>query len=189
MTLETTIPYLVFGVLALVAVASAAAMLISKDTVNSALFLVLNFATVGVIYLTLGAPFIALSQIAVYAGAIMVLFLFVIMLLGGERFKPSKPRRSHIIFAAVLSVVFLVELVLAYLVRYGNMTVPAVQPPGYGNPTALGLELFSNYALPFELTSLILLSALVGAIILTRDSKKEISSSETELPVEDENAS
>ncbi len=189
MTFETTIPYLVFGVLALVAVASAVAMLISKDTINSALFLVLNFATVGVIYLTLGAPFIALSQIAVYAGAIMVLFLFVIMLLGGERFKPSKPRRSHIIFAGVLSAVFLVELVLGYFIRYGNMTVPAVQVPGYGSPTALGLELFSKYALPFELTSLILLSALIGAIILTQGSKKEINSGETELPVEDENVS
>ncbi len=189
MTFETTIPYLVFGVLALVAVASAAAMLISRDAIHSALFLVLNFATVGVIYLTLGAPFIALSQIAVYAGAIMVLFLFVIMLLGGERFKPSKPRRSHIIFASVLGAIFLAELVMGYYFRYGNMTVPAVQAPGYANPTALGLELFSKYALPFELTSLILLAALVGAIVLTRKSKKEISSSEPETPVEDENVS
>jgi NADH-quinone oxidoreductase subunit J len=189
MNFPATIPYLVFGVLALVAVSSAIAMLLSRDAVYSALFLVLNFATVGVIYLTLGAPFIALSQIAVYAGAIMVLFLFVIMLLGGEKFKPAKPRRSHIIFAGILSAVFLVELILAYFVRYGNMTVPAVQAPGFGSPTALGMELFSKYGLPFELTSLILLAALIGAIILTRDSKKGIGSGETELPGEDENAS
>lgn len=189
MNFVTTIPYLVFGVLALVAVASAVAMLISRDAVYSALFLVLNFATVGVIYLTLGAPFIALSQIAVYAGAIMVLFLFVIMLLGGERFKPSKPRRSHLIFAAVLGVIFLVELTLGYFVRYGNMAVPAVQAPGYASPTALGLELFSKYALPFELTSLILLAALIGAIVLTRDGKKEIGSDEPEPSGNEESTS
>jgi NADH-quinone oxidoreductase subunit J len=188
MTFEMIIPYLVFAVLALVAVASAAAVLITKDAVYSALFLVLNFATVGVIYLTLGAPFIALSQIAVYAGAIMVLFLFVIMLLGGEQFKPAKPRRAHLVFAAVLGSIFVVELVMAYFVRYGNMTVPAAQAPGYASPTELGVELFSKYALPFELTSLILLAALVGAIVLTRDGKKEVSSGGAEPKPEEESA-
>ena len=80
MNVNTIVPYLVFGILALVSIATAAAMLISRDAIYSALFLVLNFATVGVLYLTLGAPFIALSQIAVYAGAILVTFLFVLML-------------------------------------------------------------------------------------------------------------
>jgi len=186
MNINTFIPYLVFGVLALVSIATAAAMLISRDTVYSALFLVLNFATVGVLYLTLGAPFIALSQIAVYAGAIMVLFLFVIMLLGGERFIPSKPRRSHLVLAGVLGIVFVVELALGYIVRYGNTSVPVVQGPGYANPNMLGIELFSNYALPFEVTSLILLAALVGAIVLTRDGKKEVGSVEPEVPAEKE---
>ena len=180
---------IVFFGLALVAVASAIGLLLSKNAVYAALNLILNFVTVSIFFVLLAAPFIALLQITVYAGAIMVLFLFVIMLLGGEKFKPAIPRRSHIIFAGVLGAVFLVELILAYFVRYSNMTVPAVQAPGYGSPTALGMELFSKYALPFELTSLILLSALIGAIILTRDSKKEISSGETESPVEDENAS
>ena len=170
----------------MVAVATAAAMIISRDAVYSALFLVLNFATVGVIYLTLGAPFIALSQIAVYAGAIMVLFLFVIMMLGGERFKPSKPRRSHLVFAGVLGIVFLLELALAFMARYGNMTFPAAQPAGYASASDLGLELFSNYALPFELTSLILLAALVGAIVLTRDGIKDVTSETDEPPAQKE---
>jgi NADH-quinone oxidoreductase subunit J len=188
MNFTSMIPYLVFGVLALVAIASAAAMLISRDAIYSALFLVLNFATVGVIYLTLGAPFIALSQIAVYAGAIMVLFLFVIMLLGGERFKPSAARRSHLVFAAVLGIVFLVELGLGLMIRYGDMTVPAAQAPGYASPTSLGVELFSKYALPFEVTSLILLAALIGAIVLTREGKKEINSGEPDtLPNKETN--
>ena len=79
----------VFLVLSLVAIATALGMLFSKNAVYSALFLVLNFVTVAVFYLLLGAPFLAMSQITVYAGAIMVLFLFVIMLLGAENLKPS----------------------------------------------------------------------------------------------------
>ena len=81
---------ILFLVLALVAVAAAIGMLLSQNAVYSALFLVINFATVAVFYLLLGAPFIAMAQITVYAGAIMVLFLFVIMLLGAERLAPGK---------------------------------------------------------------------------------------------------
>jgi len=76
------VDYLLFFGLALVAVASAVAMLISKSTVYSALNLIMNFIAIAIFYLLLGAPFIAVAQVAVYAGAIMVLFLFVIMLLG-----------------------------------------------------------------------------------------------------------
>src|SRR5512132_3051402 len=75
---------ILFFILALVAIGTAMGMLLSRNAVYSALFLVLNFVTVAVFYLLLGAPFIAMSQITVYAGAIMVLFLFVIMLLGAE---------------------------------------------------------------------------------------------------------
>ena len=75
----------VFLGLALIAVASAVSMLVSRNAIYSALFLVLNFVTVAVLYLLLNAAFIALVQVTVYAGAIMVLFLFVIMLLGAER--------------------------------------------------------------------------------------------------------
>ena len=75
---------IVFIVLAIVSIATALGMVFSRNAVYSALFLVLNFVTVAVFYLLLGAPFIAMSQVTVYAGAIMVLFLFVIMLLGAE---------------------------------------------------------------------------------------------------------
>jgi NADH-quinone oxidoreductase subunit J len=80
---------ILFLVLALVAVATAIGMLLSRNAVYSALFLVLNFVTVAVFYLLLGAPFIAMAQVTVYAGAIMVLFLFVIMLLGAEAGSPA----------------------------------------------------------------------------------------------------
>ena len=75
---------ILYGLLALLVVVSGLGMLMAKNAVYAALFLVLNFATVAVLYLILGAPFIALAQVSVYAGAIMVLFLFVIMLLGAE---------------------------------------------------------------------------------------------------------
>src|SRR5512138_2097597 len=84
---------LVFFILAAVAIATALGTIISRNAVYSALFLVFNFATIAVMYLILGAPFIALSQITVYAGSIMVLFLFVIMLLGAERLPVGKTLR------------------------------------------------------------------------------------------------
>ena len=79
----TAAPLIIFAVLAAVAVASGLAMMLSQNAVYSALFLVINFTVVAVLFLILGAPFIAMLQITVYAGAIMVLFIFVIMLLGG----------------------------------------------------------------------------------------------------------
>ena len=97
---------ILFIVLAAVAVASAVGLLVSRNTVYAALFLVLNFATVAVFYLLLGAPFIALAQVTVYAGAIMVLFLFVIMLLGAEKLPQGQvlpwQRPMAIVLAAVL---------------------------------------------------------------------------------------
>src|SRR3972149_9345438 len=80
----------IFFILASAAVLTALAMLFSSNAVYAALFLILNFATVAVFYLLLSAPFIALAQVTVYAGAIMVLFLFVIMLLGGDQLASSK---------------------------------------------------------------------------------------------------
>src|SRR5512139_1831960 len=84
------IDMLVFIILALLAVASALGMLLSRSAIYAALFLVLNFLVVAIFYLILGAPFIALSQVTVYAGAIMVLFLFVIMLLGTDVLPPAE---------------------------------------------------------------------------------------------------
>jgi NADH-quinone oxidoreductase subunit J len=100
---------ILFIVLAAVAIASAAGLLISRNTVYAALFLVLNFATVAVFYLILGAPFIALAQVTIYAGAIMVLFLFVIMLLGADRLPRSQALPWQRPMAIVLAAVLLVE--------------------------------------------------------------------------------
>src|SRR5512136_1710124 len=100
---------ILFYILAVTAVATAIGMLVSRNSVYAALFLVLNFASVAVFYLLLGAPFIALVQVTVYAGAIMVLFLFVIMLLGADKLPKGTVLPWQRPLAIVLAVVLLAE--------------------------------------------------------------------------------
>jgi NADH-quinone oxidoreductase subunit J len=158
----------VFGLLALVILATAIVMLFSRNTVYAALFLVINFLAVGILYLILGAPFIALAQVAVYAGAIMVLFLFVIMLLGVEKLPAGEPIKGQRVITALLGLVFVAELGLIFLVRLGNFPALTALSIDQGSPRAIGEQLFQTYMLPFEITSVILLVAVVGAILLTR---------------------
>ncbi len=166
-----SVSLVLFFLLAIVAVASALGLLLSKNAVYAALYLVLNFATVAVFYLLLGAPFLAMAQITVYAGAIMVLFLFVIMLLGAEALGGSSPLRWQKPLALVLALVLLGET--AYLlVTRGAPQAAAALPQGFGGPAAIGALLFNRYLLPFEVTSVLLLVAMIGAIVLTRDGRK-----------------
>jgi NADH-quinone oxidoreductase subunit J len=171
-----TIDLILFLVLALIAIATALGMLLSRNAVYSALFLVLNFATVAVFYLLLGAPFIAMAQITVYAGAIMVLFLFVIMLLGAESLAPSQALPWQRPLAVILAFALVVEAGYLLLVR-GAMVGEIVQPDAATNAVQaiqdLGLTLFNQYLLPFEVTSIVLLVAMVGAIVLTKQEKGE----------------
>jgi NADH-quinone oxidoreductase subunit J len=143
----------VFFILAAVAVGTAVGMLVSRNAMYSALFLVLNFATVAVLYLILGAPFIALSQITVYAGSIMVLFLFVIMLLGAERLTAGKELRWQPLVAIPLVLILVADFVYN-LFRHFDPEL-----------------LFTRYMLPFEVTAVILLSAVVGAVMLAKPDK------------------
>ena len=165
---------IVFLVLSLVAIATALGMLFSQNAVYSPLFLVLNFVTVAVFYLLLGAPFIAMSQITVYAGAIMVLFLFVIMLLGAENLAPSNNLPWQKPLARLLSVILAVEAI--YLLFSRARTDLAVTAPDASLNTMdslrdMAMSLFNQYLLPFEVTSILLLVAMVGAIVLTRQEK------------------
>jgi NADH-quinone oxidoreductase subunit J len=171
-----TIDLILFLVLALIALATALGMLFSSNAIYSALFLVLNFITVAVFYLLLGAPFIAMAQVTVYAGAIMVLFLFVIMLLGAERLPQTQVLPWQRPLAIGLSVVLAVEA--AYLLITKARPVGDILPPEAAvnttdNLRQMGMTLFSEYLLPFEVTSILLLVAMVGAIILSRREKKE----------------
>ncbi|WKZ37007.1 MAG: NADH-quinone oxidoreductase subunit J [Anaerolineales bacterium] len=166
---------IVFLVLSLVAIATALGMVFSRNAVYSALFLVLNFVTVAVFYLLLGAPFIAMSQITVYAGAIMVLFLFVIMLLGAENLPPSKALPWQRPLAFILALVLAVESVYLIISRAqsdGSITAPDASINTVENLREMAMTLFGQYLLPFEVTSILLLVAMVGAIVLTKQEKE-----------------
>jgi NADH-quinone oxidoreductase subunit J len=168
-----TVDLLLFLALAIACIATALGMLLSRSAVYSALFLVLNFGTVAVFYILLNAPFIAMSQITVYAGAIMVLFLFVIMLLGTESLPPTKAlpwQRPLAIFLAAVLAIEAGYLLFTRATPGGAIAQPVVT---FGSPQAVGRALFSQYLLPFEITSVLLLIAMVGAIVLTKREKGE----------------
>jgi NADH-quinone oxidoreductase subunit J len=163
---------IVFFGLALVAIASAVGLLLSKNAVYAALNLILNFVTVSIFYVLLAAPFIALLQITVYAGAIMILFLFVIMLLGAERLSTGSVLPWQRPTAFVLGAILLVEAVYALVFRTGPAPETLAVAPGFGAPATIGEMLFNAYLLPFEVISVLLLAAMVGAIVLTKKRKQ-----------------
>jgi len=159
---------ILFSILALVAVVSAIGMILSRNAVYAALFLIVNFGTVAVFYLWLNAPFIALAQVTVYAGAIMVLFLFVIMLLGAEQTGRTVATWWLQPAAIVLAVILLVEAIYIVITQQGTMQAVETVSPAFGGPVAIGEALFREYVLPFEVTSILLLVAMIGAIALSR---------------------
>jgi NADH-quinone oxidoreductase subunit J len=152
--------------LAIMAIASALGMLFSKSAIYSALFLIVNFGTIAVFYLLLDAPFIALTQITVYTGAIMVLFLFVIMLLGAEQVGQVATARWFRPLAILCGVTFLIETFTIIFSQLIQLPAVAEISPTFGSPTEVGLMLFNKYLLPFEMTSVLLLVAMIGAIVL-----------------------
>jgi NADH-quinone oxidoreductase subunit J len=157
---------LIFVIAALISIVCGLGMLLTGNAVHSALLLVLNFTAVAVLYLLLNAPFLAMIQITVYAGAIMVLFLFVIMLLGDEKTNVERDSLPWLRPAAiVLGVLLLLEALYLILNRSAQ---PAQQATiDIGAPHTLAEALFTTYLLPFEITSVLLLVALIGAVVLT----------------------
>ncbi len=170
---------ILFALLGLVAVAAAIGMLTSTNAVHAALFLVINLFCVALFYLGLSAPFLAMVQITVYAGAIMVLFLFVIMLLGAERITLQSRLRWQTPLAIILIIALLAATAFTYLSPQVGVKLTGVQPlptaapgqPVFGDPRSVGLALFSNYLLPFEMTGILLLVAMIGAVVLAKDEK------------------
>ena len=164
---------LLFIFLAAIAIVAALGMLFSRNAVHSALFLVLNFATIAVFYIVLNAPFIAMVQVTVYAGAIVVLFLFVIMLLGAERLRSlgtlGGSDRWQRILAGILALALL-GVTVAALLQGGSSTgeIPLID----SSPVALGLALFEGYVLPFEITGVLLLAAMIGVVVLGKSRKR-----------------
>jgi NADH-quinone oxidoreductase subunit J len=157
---------ILFLIFALIAVVCAINVVVQTHPISSALSLVGVMGSLAVLYLLLGAEFIAAAQVIVYAGAIMVLFIFVIMLLnaGAE----TKKGRSYLLVGAPLLVVFLG--LVAFIVQRLYSPGTVVRFGGFtgGGPKDIGNALFTTYLLPFEVTSVLILVAIVGAIVLAR---------------------
>ena len=160
-----------FAGFAVVAAVSGLLVVIQRHAVYSALYLVITMAALAGIYILLEGHFIWIIQVIVYAGAIMVLFLFVIMLLDirQEDVLWARRDRGQILLAALLSLVLLVEMVLALgrSALSGAQTAPA-SIQGFGTTQTVGRMLFTDYLFPFEITSVILLIAMVGAMVLAK---------------------
>jgi NADH-quinone oxidoreductase subunit J len=161
--------FVVFAVLAVLAVASALGLVLRRNPIHGALFLVVNLGSVAVLYLTLGAEFLALAQVIIYAGAIMVLFVFAIMMLipGKEETGPDL-LRTYRLLALPLGGLLLVEIAL--ILRSSVFKAGAASPGRgtLGSVQAVGALLFTDYLFPFEVTSVLLLAALVGVVALAK---------------------
>ncbi|HLL13728.1 MAG TPA: NADH-quinone oxidoreductase subunit J [Pyrinomonadaceae bacterium] len=163
-----------FVLLAGLAVGSAIAMVVQRNPLYSAISLIGVFVALAGLYLTLAAPFLAAIQIIVYAGAIMVLVVFVIMLLNVEEEERKPVRLGYLTAAAVLLAAILFGEAGFILYFMGNSGLEPLDPNAAGNTSNVGLTssigtgLFTNYLLPFEITSVLLLMAIVGAMTLAR---------------------
>ncbi|WP_372639090.1 NADH-quinone oxidoreductase subunit J [Fodinibius sp.] len=158
-----------FIFLAVLAVASALAMVINKNTVNSALFLVLNMVSLAGMYLLLEAQFLAIIQILVYAGAIMVLFLFVIMLLNVDEEQSLFNKFRIKYFVAFLLGVGVFSQILYSIGSFSDaLPVVSEKMAEMGTVEAVGDVLYTDYLLPFELTAILLTAAVVGALIVAQ---------------------
>lgn len=160
-----------FILLAAIAVTAGLGMVLSRNAVHSALFLVLNFATIGVFYIILNAPFLAMVQITVYAGAIMVLFLFVIMLLGAEQLAGARGGEKWQRYLAIgLGIALLI--IFGVVLLQGNVSGSDTAAIIDSSPVALGLLLFEGYILPFQVTGVLLLAAIIGVVIFGPKKKR-----------------
>ncbi len=165
------LPTLIFFlIVAAVAVFAGAMVVLARKAVHSALFLVVNLFCVAILYLSLSAEFLAAVQVMVYAGAIVVLFLFVITLLNPRAEEGAEELRGQRVIAVGLGALLLAEVGAA--LSTGLFALPAAYPPPpvpWGdNIQAVGRLMFTSYLLPFELTSVLLLVALLGATVLAK---------------------
>jgi len=172
----TRVDALVFLASAAIVLTGAVGVVINRNPVHAALMLVLTLFGVAVLFIEQDAQFLAAVQVIVYAGAIVVLFLFVIMLLGVDKEErlDVEPLRAQRPIAAVLVVLGLGELVLLSRVTHWTTGAPSASgagpaaAAGASNVELLGRAVFSIYLLPFELTSALLVIAVVGAVVLAR---------------------
>jgi len=166
----------VFFVLSFVLIASGLSVITSRNPVTAALSLVLAFFNAAGIWLLLQAEFLAIALVLVYVGAVMVLFLFVVMMLDINLDKLREGFWDYLPMAGFIGILMMVEMVMVFKTKQFNLSPLAETLPNSSNTELIGNTLYSDYVLPFELASVVLLIAIVSAIALTlrdrKDSKK-----------------
>ncbi len=161
------LPSFWFYILAGTVIISAIGVVALKNIVHCAMFLALSFTAVAGIYILLEAEFLAAIQVLIYVGAVTVLILFAIML--SQKYSGGKVLKTHNaqnIPAIILILVFLSIIAKSLIANWGGIT--AGNPAGGSNVQALGLHLLTDYVLPFEVASVLLLVAMIGAIVIAR---------------------
>ena len=152
---------------------SALAVILVRNPVHAALFLVLSFVTAAGLWLLLYAEFLAITLVLVYVGAVMVLFLFVVMMLDINLDRLREGFWGNLPLAAGVGILMAVEMVLLVMRGSQSTATPGAPPPGYSNTKALGQVLYTDYVYAFELAAIVLLVAIVAAIAITLRSRKE----------------
>jgi len=161
---------LFFLIITLVAIVSAIMVITCKNPINSALSLIMTFFCLATYYVMLDAPFMAAVQVMVYAGAVMVLMVFTIMLLN-IRVDASKIHSHKLVFSSIIG--FFTLLNIGYVIVKSRAALPSGTYTGemikrIGHTELIGKEMFTSFLLPFEITSILLLVAIVGAVILAK---------------------
>jgi NADH-quinone oxidoreductase subunit J len=168
------LPKILFLGIAAVAVAAGLSMILQRNPIYSALSLIVTLCAMAALFLTLAAPFIAAIQIIVYAGAIMVLFVFVIMLLNVRAEESKRDRVKYLRWLAAPLFVGLIAEVFLIVRAVQNPPAPAapnatpVPAQTFGTTENIGHAMFTDYVLPFEAVSVLILMAIVGAMVLAR---------------------
>jgi len=166
----------VFWFFAVILVIAAICVITMRNPVHSALFLVLSFFTAAALWVLLRAEFLAIALVLVYVGAVMVLFLFVVMMLDINLERLRQGFWSYLPLGATVGVLMVIEMTLVVSGRYfGRQDLPGPKDPGpgYSNTKALGRLLYTDYAYPLELAAVLLLVAIIVAIALTLRKRKD----------------
>ena len=166
----------VFYFLSLILVVAAVRTIIARNPVHAALFLVLSFFTASGLWLLLGAEFLAIALVLVYVGAVMVLFLFVVMMLDINLERLREGFWANLVPGLIVGGLMVVEMITVLGARYFSADMippPPAASAGYSNTKELGRLLYTDYVYPFELASVILLVAIVAAIALTMRKRKD----------------
>lgn len=162
---------LFFILIGAISLAAAFGVVASRQPVHSALFLLAHFAMLAILYVTLEAQFLAAIQVIIYAGGIVILILFVIMLIGSEKIETQADHRTWTPYVAMaLGLLLLGALAYSLTGGFGGVDPNASALQG-GAPAAVGYLLFTQYILPFELAAVLLLVALLGALLIARRPK------------------